>query len=236
MTGTNKKQMALARYRTDGSLDPTFGTGGRVLADFASTDYESAHDVALNGDGKIVAAGTAWSDGAANGQMAIARFTAAGALDTTYDSDGKVLVSFPNAAWASAESVLVDSNQRVTVGGVADRQFALARTLSTGALDSSFDGDGRVRTNFSTQDSEGITALAFSASKIVAVGSATAGNVTQFAGAVYLSNGQLDTSFDGDGKVLTDFASTTGDQAFGVFVASAGKIVAAGMVNHDPSP
>jgi uncharacterized delta-60 repeat protein len=48
--------MAVVRYRDDGSLDTGFGAGGKVTADFHGKG-EFGQDVALQPDGKIVAAG-----------------------------------------------------------------------------------------------------------------------------------------------------------------------------------
>ena len=53
------KDFALARYNPDGSLDDSFGTGGRVLTDFGSSADDEARAVALQSDGKIVVAGVA---------------------------------------------------------------------------------------------------------------------------------------------------------------------------------
>src|SRR5687768_8077944 len=70
----------------DGSLDPTFGTGGKVMTDFGSTDEGLA--VALQSDGKIVVVGKSY-DGS-NFDFALARYNSDGSLDTTFGTNGRV--------------------------------------------------------------------------------------------------------------------------------------------------
>jgi hypothetical protein len=56
LVGLVGSNFALARYNSDGTLDPSFGTGGTVTTDFAGGD-DSAHALAVQADGKLVAAG-----------------------------------------------------------------------------------------------------------------------------------------------------------------------------------
>src|SRR5262249_46633697 len=69
----------LARYNADGSLDTSFGTGGKVFTSLAAEDL---HDLALQPDGKIVVAARAASTG--DSQFTVARYPAGGALDTGF--------------------------------------------------------------------------------------------------------------------------------------------------------
>ena len=94
-----------------------------------------------------------------------------------------------------------------------------------GELDTSFDGDGKVLTDFGGPD-EGWAVAVQGDGKIVMAGSTTTGTAVDFALARYNADGSLDTSFDGDGKVVTDFGG--GDVAVDVAIQSDGKIVAAG--------
>ena len=69
----------------DGDLDTTFGTGGKVTTAIGSDD--AASSVAIQSDGKIVAAG--YSSTVVN-DFALVRYNTDGSLDTSFDSDGKV--------------------------------------------------------------------------------------------------------------------------------------------------
>ncbi len=89
--GRSSFDFALARYNADGSLDPTFGTGGKVTTDFG---FDEAFAVALQPDGKIVAAGYAVVGSSLD--FALARYNADGSLDPTFGTDGKVTTDFGN--------------------------------------------------------------------------------------------------------------------------------------------
>src|SRR5205814_1631860 len=79
---------ALIRYTRNGRLDSTFGAGGKVVVAFDSnTDYIRA--LALQGDGKIVTAGSA--SGTA---FLVARFNADGSLDPSFGHNGSVRTKF----------------------------------------------------------------------------------------------------------------------------------------------
>jgi uncharacterized delta-60 repeat protein len=80
-------RFALARYRPDGSLDPTFGTGGRVVTEFGDR-ANRATALVLQPDGKLVAAGA--TD---DGDFALARYRPDGSLDATFGTGGEVKVN-----------------------------------------------------------------------------------------------------------------------------------------------
>ena len=82
---------AVLRYDRIGTLDPTFGTGGVVLTDIASS-FDFAHAVAIQPNGKIVVAGNAGSD------FALARYNADGSLDSSFGSGGKVVTDLASRA------------------------------------------------------------------------------------------------------------------------------------------
>src|SRR5262249_54870902 len=87
----------LLRYNSNGTLEPTFGTGGKVPTDLADLtglafSSESASSVALQADGKIVAAGRIWNG--SNYDWALARYNSNGTLDTSFGTGGKVTTDF----------------------------------------------------------------------------------------------------------------------------------------------
>jgi uncharacterized delta-60 repeat protein len=100
--------------------------------------------------------------------------------------------------------------------------------VAAGRLDRTFSGDGKATTNF-TRGIDGAEAVAVQPDgKIVAVGLA-AGRGGRFALVRYATDGSLDTSFGGDGRVVTDFTAAS-DEAFAVAIAPDGKIVVAGGI------
>jgi uncharacterized delta-60 repeat protein len=222
---------ALARYNTDGSLDTSFDTDGRATVDFTELTFEEAHAVALQTDGKIVVVGLGSS------AFAVARLNSNGSLDTSFDTDGKTMTAF-GGTFEEADGVAIQSDGRVVVVGQTARSvasednFALARYNTDGSLDTSFDGDGKVTTDFGLVDAATAVVLQTDG-KIVAAG--RAGTIPMgsfFALARYNTNGSLDNSFDTDGKVLTDLSGGRFSLgALGVALQTDGRIVAAGDAN-----
>lgn len=109
-------KFVLVRYRRDGSLDTSFKGDGTVTTNFTPHD-DGAYSVAIDLDGRIVAAGLAGNDGRAP-RFALARYLADGTLDATFGGDGKVTTDFTrhfDSAWGVA--VLADGS--VVCPGVA---------------------------------------------------------------------------------------------------------------------
>jgi uncharacterized delta-60 repeat protein len=117
--------MALARYNTDGSLDNGFDGDGRVTTDFGGDD--SASDVALQTDGKIVTAGSRLIG---TYDFALGRYLANGSLDPQWSGDGKVTTDFGGAS-DIAHGVAIQSDGKIVAAGCAfcleAFDFALAR-------------------------------------------------------------------------------------------------------------
>ena len=220
--GTGGGDFALARYNANGSPDTSFSGDGKQTTDFFG-DYDQANGVALQGDGKIVVAGSAGRPGGSD--FALARYNANGSPDTSFSGDGKQTSGFGGAEFASGVALQGDG-KIVAVGPVfrgGRDDFALARYNANGSPDTSFSGDGKQTTDFS-QASDFASDVALQADgKIVAVGSSGGG---EFALARYNANGSLDPSFSGDGKQTTAFGGS--DSAGGVALQGNGKTVAVG--------
>lgn len=149
---------AFVRYRADGSLDSGFGGGGHVLVDLGPTD--SVGDLALQRDGKLLAAGTAgnWLVSRPS-RFGLVRLRVDGALDPTFGRGGKVVTSFARRSRAAATALVREPGGRLVVGGMhvtagSSRRdaFALARYLPNGALDRSFGTGGLVETDAGSQE------------------------------------------------------------------------------------
>src|SRR6185295_3344879 len=209
----------LARHNPDGSLDASFSGDGRQTTDFGG--FDRATGVAVQGDGKIVAAGFAAGD-----DFALARYNPNGTLDTSFSGDGKQTTDFGGVDFAAGVALQGDGKIVAVGQGTAGGDFALARYNPNGSLDASFSGDGRQTTDFGNCDFAAGVALQGDG-KLVAVGQGTAGG--DFALARYNPNGSLDTSFSGDGRQTTDFVFGATDGARGVALQGDGKIVAVGL-------
>jgi uncharacterized delta-60 repeat protein len=217
---------ALARYNSNGTLDSTFGKGGKVKTTFADFDYVGA--LALQSDGKIVATGMTVINFSPS--FAVARYNSNGTLDTTFGTGGRVITGFGGPTQAFAAGVQADG--KIVVAGYAHLSngwnFALARYNSNGTLDATFGTGGGKTTAFGAPTSAQVNSIAIQADgKIVAGGLTIVNNIANFALARYNSNGTLDTTFGSGGKAVTDFGAD--DRAFSVALQVDGKVVAAGM-------
>jgi uncharacterized delta-60 repeat protein len=218
--------IALVRYKADGSLDTNFGSGGTVMTDIDGDSSDAAYSVAIQPNGKIVAAGSR-SIGNNNMDFALVRYDTSGNLDISFDSDGKVTTAISSGVGNDyVYSVVIQSDGKIVVAGQANFDFALARYNTDGALDTSFDSDGKVITAIGSSIDAAYSVAIQSDGKIVAAG-ASVDNNEDFALVRYNANGSLDTDFGTGGKVTTDIGSDD-DLANSVAIQTDGKIVAAG--------
>jgi uncharacterized delta-60 repeat protein len=213
-----------------GDLDPFFGgfgSDGTISVDFGSGDGEIQALVAQPWDGKLVAVGFA------NPGFAVSRFLADGDFDPSFGHDGKVTVSF-NGQSAFGYGVALQPDGKILVAGKAvdggDFDFALARLNPDGSLDNSFSGDGKVTTGFGGEDGAYAVAIQ-SDGKIIAAGDNDDCGLfscdDDFALARYTPDGELDTSFDSDGKATAGLGSD--DVANAIAIQDDGKIVVGGF-------
>jgi uncharacterized delta-60 repeat protein len=221
-------EFALVRYQPDGLLDTSFGADGMVTTDFpGALGHDAAHGVALQQDGKIVAVGTVDSR-----RIGLVRYNTDGTLDSTFGVDGMVTTGFPRSGGVSGAAVAMQTDGKiVVVGGVSlaggDSTFGSVRYNPDGSRDATFGDRGRVRTIFG-QPRDYANAVALQVDgKILAVGiSGGSEQKPRFALCRYETDGTLDTSFGGDGKVTSSTAH--GAEATAVALQVDGGIVAAG--------
>lgn len=239
VVGKANDKFALARYNRNGTLDSTFNGDGKATTTFLPLDTAGAASVAVQLDGKIVVAGSAWCEEKTltcpaeeeSGEFAVARYDEDGTLDASFSEDGRVRTDIRGSDAASAVALQADG-KIVVAGGVGqglspNGEFGLARYQADGTLDSTFGEGGKVTTNFafSSGDNDAAYDLVIQANgKIVAAGRGAA----RFALARYNADGTPDVTFSSDGKVTTSFTAQP-EVAFGVAIQATGKIVAAGM-------
>ena len=232
--------LTLARYTTAGALDTSFGSdsSGWVITDaIQAGEEEVARAVAIDSNDNIVVAGI--SDNGSDDDFAVTRYTTAGALDTSFSSDGKVATAIGSDD-DRAYAVAIQSDDKIVVAGDGSGDFALARYTTAGALDTSFgadgpdtgtDPDGHVTTAIGSGNDVARAMAIQSDGKIVVVGYSHNGTNDDFALARYTTVGALDTSFGTGGKVTTAIGSGA-DQAYAVAIQSDGKIVVAGYSHN----
>ena len=239
------RTFAVARYTSNGELDQSFGTAGKVMV-FFNKNFKNGEsfgplvdsmiwDVAIQSDGKIVLAGDT------DAKFGFARLNPVdGSLDLTFGTGGKTIFSLGERRGGSAAysvaTQIVDSEERIvaagyagTVRGVID--FALMRLRSDGTPDLTFGSQGKVITAFSRGEDFANDLVIDGSNRIVAAGYSS----PNFAIARYNVDGSLDLTFDGDGKVTTDFFGFI-DQGNSVAIQPDGKMVVAGFTCTFCSP
>jgi uncharacterized delta-60 repeat protein len=215
-----------------GDLDPSFGSGGQVATIFPG-GHAQASAVVILPNGKIVVAGDSIVPPAGN-DFALARYLPDGSLDTVFDGDGRVTTDFTGLADVASGLALQPNGFVVAAGRTGDGSFALARYRRDGTLDTSFDGDGRVTTDFGNFE-VGEDVVLQPDGKIVVVGTSIVDDLPGglWALARYSTDGSLDATFGSGGKVLTDFGGPSNVRA--VALMADGRIVVAGDASADGS-
>jgi len=155
---------------------------------------------------------------------------AAGDLDPSFGDGGKVITAFGASAVAHCSAIQSDG-KIVVVGDTDNHVFALARYNSDGSLDTTFNSSGKVATDIGTSYASGVGVALQADGKIVVAGTVFNGSNFDFAVIRYNINGSLDTSFDGDGYVTTDFASMD-DIATSLVIQPNGRIIVVGMAQR----
>jgi uncharacterized delta-60 repeat protein len=225
---------ALARYNANGTLDGSFGSLGKVLTAIGPS-HAGAESVALQPDGKIVAAGYSYTGTSNYFIIALARYNPNGSPDTAFGSGGQVLTTLVGY-YDAAMSVAVQPDGRIVTAGYSynlglfTADFAVLRYLPNGTLDSSFGGTGKVTTSIADGFDQGRALVIQPDGKIVVAGSGQVGSNTNFALVRYNSDGSLDPAFGAFGRVSTDFGSGNPSYAVGLALQPDGKLVAAGRV------
>lgn len=223
-------EIGLVRFTSNGTLDASFGTNGKVTLDLGGTD-DFASGLVEQPDGKLVVAGATNSSGTY--RMAFARFNADGTTDTSFGDGGANIVDLgagteSRATWLvrQADGGLVAGGMAVASGGTSD--FAVVRLTADGDLDSTFDGDGWGVTDIGGGADSASSVALQPDGKLLLVGSASStGDGLPDAALLRLNvDGSIDQVFGSAGKTVVDL----GDQSTlgAVVTQSNGKLVATG--------
>lgn len=148
-TGGAGRHFTLLRYSSSGQPDSGFGSSGVVLTpSFATPSDDALADIRRLADGRYVAAGTVRPGARQTTRFGLARYTAAGALDTSFSEDGRTLIDVGDGD-DRAGAMLALSDGRVLVAGQSGgRNIGLARVLPGGGLDPTWAGDGTLQLDF----------------------------------------------------------------------------------------
>jgi uncharacterized delta-60 repeat protein len=196
----------IARLNANGSLDNTFGGNGKLIIPVGNGDDEGKC-LAMDADGKILIAGSSVNDN--QKVFSLVRLNSDGNLDTSFDIDGKVLISLSDNDSYGANSLFIDSFGKVLLVGSSENHYSILRLNSDGSLDNTFDGDGK------KVITDGLSGYATCAAidtnnKILLAGRSIACSGHEcgwenFQVVRLNMDGSYDTTFDGDGKLMLYF-------------------------------
>ena len=219
------------------------GTTGAMVSEITTavspvsgiSGQDEVHALALESDGKIVAVGFAASGGAGGDDMAIARYTAAGALDNTFNSTTGYLIQDINTNdYAQAVAIDKTSGDIIVAGtsnsGTATSDFAILRLTSAGAF-ASFGTGGILVQDINGGSQDEATAVAIDGSgKIVVAGTTQSSNPKNAAVIPISAAGVLDApAFNTTGIVITNFAAfNSNEEVNAVAIQNDNKIVVGG--------
>ncbi len=221
---------------TSSQLDSDFGAGGIVTTPITTpaTADATAYAVAIQPNGKLVAAGLSYSYNSSftvlTSVFAVARYNTDGSLDATFGSGGIVTTAIGGTD-DTAQAVVIQPDGKIVAAGNSDastsdnpaHRFALVRYNSDGTLDPSFGNGGMAITPVGAD--AGAFGLALQGGKLVAAGVSD----DQIAVVRYNSDGSLDTDFGNGGIVTTSVGARAAARAVAV---QGGKIVVAGATNN----
>jgi uncharacterized delta-60 repeat protein len=224
------RKMLVARFLSDGMLDPTFGSGGKVIQASTSTD-DWARSIVIQADGKIVIAGFVT---VLRRQVCVARYLENGTLDTSFNGTGRFISVLGERETQALDVALQPDGKIIVAGAVAgmdlkDRMLVL-RLLPNGTLDTTFNSVGFVGVLVTGILDVANGMVLLPDGRIVLAGTVGGGGASMFGLARCLPDGSLDATFNGTGTITTSFdgGATAGAEALAM--QSDGRIVAAGFM------
>ncbi|MBV9210223.1 MAG: hypothetical protein JOZ52_06315, partial [Acidobacteria bacterium] len=233
----------VARFNPNGSLDTSFGTGGKTVTTFGSN--ATVYALALQPDGKIILAGDSGTGyDITLRDFTLVRYNSDGNLDQTFGSNGKVITHFEggyNTGSRATTAALLPDGKLLVAGtfkpdtGVPAR-FALARYNSDGSLDTTFGTNGKFSNSLGGADAFAFAHALLPDGRIVLAGYFwTASHNHDIALARYNANGSLDATFGNNGQVITDLFGASDDIAYGLTLVPGGKLLAVGHTGQYPN-
>jgi uncharacterized delta-60 repeat protein len=231
-TVTGGAPTVLACFLTNGTLDASFGVGGRVVINDSQSNDHAFALARQPGDGRLLILGNVSMPAGAS-QAYVLRYDADGNLDASFGSGGRANLATP----AFARAILPFPDGTILVAGQTNQErypAAIVRLLADGTPDVTFGTAGVVDTGTAAGGNLSPLALARVDADHVVAGGTDDG--TNFVLAKYDAAGTLDATFGVGGRVATRPASVTEDISVDSLVLQTdGRIVAVGSVPPDPA-
>jgi len=217
----NSTDALLVRLNSDGSIDSSFGTAGRVVTNISNQDLIKG--IVVQPDGKIIAGGFYITD---DGHYFVMRLNADGSFDNTFGSAG---IDTFGQFQGTLQSVLLQSDGKILLAGSdytnTNKHSFLMRLKSDGSIDSTFSADGKVIYNISTQEDEIYQVILQPDGKVLACGFKWNVNTANLFAFRLKTDGSMDSTFSSDGIAVLEGTNFNG---YCLALQDDGKIVVAG--------
>ena len=218
-----------AWWKASGSLDDSFGSGGKVITPVGSSN-DLRNAMALQNDGKILVAGCSLGS---NQDFAVVRYNPDGTLDTGFGNGGNVITPVGSSN-DRGYALALQNDGKILVAGYSyngsNPDFAVVRYNPDGTLDTGFGSGGKVITPVGSSDDFGYAMALQNDGKILVAGHIIKSH-WDFAVVRYNPGGTLDTGFGSGGKVITPVGSSD-DKGHAIVVQNDGKILVAGYSSN----
>lgn len=217
---TTDDNFLTVRINPDGSLDSTFGSGGKVMTSFA-TGNDYGRNLEIQNDGKILVIGSN------NNRYAVARYNTDGSLDTSFDSDGKLYLTTNLSLFISSSQTIYDRpnikvlpSGKILLSGTSNYNFSLIRLNQNGSFDTTFGTNGVLYYSVNVRNRSSYLFLN-NENKIITGGSShnnTGGNVSKINQLQFSENGLLENSSNFNIQLGISRASNAIEQADGKII------------------
>ena len=232
LAGYHNDRFMLLRYTTNGTLDNTFGTGGKATAN-VGIGMCFGQDLVIQSDGKIIVGGLGFNE-VANYAFSLARFNTDGTLDNSFADNGTKVFNM-GQGYDFMTNIALQSDGKIIAGGhtwlanqpTLQYDFAAARLNQDGSIDNTFGNQGITTVNLIYGGNYVTGMVVQDDDKIVLSGNAEGPEDYDLGMARLTADGILDTSFGTDGITVTDINKDI-DQVEGVALQPDGKILVAG--------
>lgn len=225
----------IVRLLSNGSLDTSFNGTGKLQFDFEES-YNYLKAIDLQADGKIVVAGQSGQSAAAD--FAVARINPDGTFDSGFGIGGKKKINIQIDDRGRCLKIQPDG--KIIIGGYSYPAvsgspcwFTAVRLTNSGELDVTFNTDGIALAKIGIGNDTVFDMALQSDGKILLAAESYIPNSQDFGVVRFTTNGDLDTTFSGDGKFSTSMINTT-DYCNAIEVQSDGKILLAGSFQTTP--
>jgi uncharacterized delta-60 repeat protein len=224
-TIASTQYFALVRHLPNGIVDSSFGTNGRAIAGFSNNTLLSLTALAVQPDGKIIAAGYI-----VNSLFALVRFNTNGTIDSSFGTDGRVLTAFAGQHYIFCNAMALQSDGYIVTAGNVGCDIGICRYKPNGVPDSTFGTNGQQVIDAGGCDKANAIAIQPD-KKIIIAGGSTTGITGVFLLLRITATGVVDSSFGTNGKTLATPRATYNEISSCALQAD-GKIVAGGTAKY----